>query len=141
MARFANRWLVFALMTAMLWGAWATLSKAISDTIDPYTSQLYFSVGLLPMAFISWRRHGASWRPAPRGAVWALATGLAGGLGNIAFFAALSAGGKAVVVTPITALSPLVTLLLAIMVIREKPTTIQVCGVFLAILSIFLLSI
>jgi transporter family protein len=136
-----QRWLVFTLATILLWGVWATLSKFTSATIDPYTTQFYFSAGLLPILVLMWRKGGAGWGHSPRGAFWGFITGILGGLGNMAFFGALSSGGNASVVAPSASLAPLITLLLAVVILRERPTATQWVGLLLSVSALYLLSI
>jgi transporter family protein len=49
-------------------------------------------------------------------------------------------GGKASVVAPVTALFPMVTVLLALIFLRERLGRVQCVGLTLAFLAIYLLS-
>jgi len=70
----------------------------------------------------------------------AFATGILGGTGNIAFFRALVLGGKASIVSPVTALFPLVTVILAVTLLHERIGSAQKIGLGLALIAIYLLS-
>jgi transporter family protein len=61
-------------------------------------------------------------------------------VGNLAFFQALVKGGKASVVSPVTALFPMVTVLLALVFLKERLGRAQWLGVALAFAAIYLLS-
>ncbi len=74
------------------------------------------------------------------GIFWAFLTGILGGVGNLAFFQALVKGGNASVVAPVTALFPMVTVLLAIIFLKERLGRIQWIGLALAFVAIYLLS-
>jgi uncharacterized membrane protein len=63
------------------------------------------------------------------------------GSGNIAFFHALVIGGKVSIVVPATALFPIVTVILATTVLRERLGKLQILGFVLALIAIYLLSI
>ena len=135
------RWLPFSLITIVVWGAWGAVSKLASDGVDANTNQVFFTLGLLPLIFIVW------WSPRVRGGKnrkvgigWAFLTGILGGTGNIAFFHAFVLGGKASIVTPVTALFPLVTVILAITFLHERIGTAQKIGLVLALVAIYLLS-
>jgi transporter family protein len=131
------RWLAFSLLTILLWGAWG----AVSDGVDANTNQIFFTIGLLPLIVIVWRSprlQGGEQRR--RGIAWAFLTGILGGAGNIAFFRALVVGGKASIVVPATALFPLVTVLLAVVFLRERLSRPQIFGLILALVAIYLLS-
>lgn len=138
-------WLLWSLLTILLWGLWGLVSKVASSGVDAYTNQLLYTAGLVPlMAFAAWvvhrHRAGDSREHRARGAAWAFFTGILGGLGNIAFFQALVKGGKASIVAPVTALFPMVTVLLAVIVLRERLGRLQWLGLALAFAAIYLLS-
>ena len=56
------------------------------------------------------------------------------------FFEALSHGGKASIVVPITGLYPLLTVLTALPLLGEKLNRIQVAGIALAVVAVLLFS-
>jgi len=136
------RWLVFSLLTILVWGVWGAVSKVSSDAIDADTNQVFFTFGLVPLILIVWRAAKANPRGKDHraGLVWAFVTGILGGTGNIAFFHALGNGGKASIVAPVTALFPLVTVVLAVTLLGERIGRVQKIGLGLALLAIYLLS-
>jgi len=139
------KWLLWSLATIVLWGTWGLVSKIASGGVDAYVNQLFYTVGLLPlMVFVGWtvskRSAGDAREGRNRGIFWAFLTGILGGLGNIAFFQALVKGGSASVVAPVTALFPVVTVLLALVFLKERLGRVQWLGLALAFLAIYLLS-
>ncbi len=139
-------WLVWSIATIALWGVWGLVSKLASEGVDAYTNQLLYTLGLLPLVAIVWRSQRLK-ADAPGtekfrwGVFWAFLTGTLGGLGNIAFFKAFIAGGKVSIVTPVTALFPVVTVLLAVTFLRERLGKTQMAGLVLAFVAIYLLSL
>jgi transporter family protein len=135
-------WLSYSLLTIVLWGAWGVVSKIASSGVDANTNQIYFTVGLLPlMLLVLPAAYRATERPQRHvGVAWAFVTGLLGGAGNIAFFRALGSGGNVSVVAPVTALFPLVTVVLAVTCLRERLSKQQIVGFALALVAIYLLS-
>lgn len=134
------QWFVYALLTIVFWGTWGATSKIVSDNLDAYLSQVLFTVGLCPlMLIILLRARPKSEGARRRGIFYAFLTGVLGGTGNIAFFQALGMGGKASVVVPMTAMSPLVTVLMALVFLRERVSAIQAVGLLLAGTAIYLL--
>lgn len=135
-------WLAYSLLTILLWGAWGAVSKVASASVDANTNQIFFTVGLLPLILVMLRsarlRDGGQQRRT--GMAWAFATGILGGLGNIAFFRALGTGGKVSIVAPATALFPLVTVILATTLLRERLSLQQKFGFGIALVAIYLLS-
>jgi len=136
------RWLAFSLLTILVWGAWGVVSKVASDGVDANTNQVFFTFGLLPLIPIVWRSSRVRTTQAGRrnGIAWAFLTGILGGTGNIAFFHALVIGGRASIVSPATALFPLVTVVLAVTLLHERIGTAQKIGLILALVAIYLLS-
>ena len=132
-----------SILTVFLWGAWGLESKFVADRISPFLNQVVFSAGLLPpLIWILFSKNLRRTSAAPRkGAFYGLITGLLGGTGNIAFYLALAKGGKASVVVPLVGLAPLVTVVLALIFLRESLNQAQVAGLLLALISIFLLSL
>jgi len=134
-------WMWLSIATVFLWGAWGIQSKIIADRISPWMNQVLFPIGLLPlMAWMLAARHSRTERQVRKGAFYALITGILGGTGNIAFFAALGSGGKASIVVPFVGLAPLVTVLMALVILKESLTRTQIVGLIFALLSIYLLS-
>jgi transporter family protein len=137
-------WLVWSLLTIVLWGTWGLVSKIASSGVDAYMNQLLYTAGLAPlMVFVAitvHRERGAKATNRGLGVFWAFLTGILGGVGNIAFFQALVKGGKASVVAPVTALFPMVTVLLALMFLKERLGRTQWLGLALAFAAIYMLS-
>jgi bacterial/archaeal transporter family protein len=138
-------WLLWSLATILLWGAWGLVSKVASNGVDVYVNQLLYTAGLAPLLiFVAW----TVWKRSPRenpverrkGVFWAFLTGILGGLGNLAFFQALVKGGEASIVSPVTALFPMVTVLLAVLFLKERLGRSQWVGLALAFVAIYLLS-
>jgi transporter family protein len=140
------KWLLWSIATILLWGTWGLVSKIASGGVDVYVNQLLYTVGLFPlMVFVGWtvskRSAGEPGERRNRGVFWAFLTGILGGLGNLAFFQALVKGGPASVVAPVTALFPVVTILLALGFLKERLGCVQWLGLLLAFVAIYLLSV
>jgi transporter family protein len=135
-------WMLLSLLTVFLWGAWGLESKFIVERISPLLNQVIFPLGFLPaLTWVLLSKNVRKGSNRTRGAFWAFLTGILGGTGNIAFLASLASGGKAAIVVPLVGLAPLVTVILAASVLKESVTRLQVVGLALAIISIYLLSI
>jgi transporter family protein len=145
-------WLLWSLASIVLWGVWGLVSKVASEGVDAYVNQLLYTVGLAPlMVFVAWTVHrrdaaepengpGKNRKDRLPGISWAFLTGILGGVGNLAFFQALVKGGKASVVAPVTALFPMVTVVLALIFLKERLGRVQWVGLGLAFVAIYLLS-
>jgi len=134
-------WLTHSLLTVLLWGAWGAVSKVASGKVDANTNQIFFTLGLLPLVpFVLRARGTATGSRLRAGVAWAFLTGILGGVGNIAFFHSLAIGGNASIVVPATALFPVVTVILAVTVLRERISKLQWLGLVVAFAAIYLLS-
>lgn len=134
-------WLFHSLLTIVFWGGWGLESKLIVDRTSPYTGQVLFTAGLvLPALLVLASRKRFEGARKGSGLFYAVLTGLLGGLGNVAFYKALEQN-KTSVVVPLTSLFPLVTVLMAAVVLRERISRLQYAGLALALVSIYLLSL
>ncbi len=133
------KWLVYSVLTLLLWGGWGVLGKVVGDDLSPSESQAFSTLGLLPLIAVLGLRKSAACSPRlTRGLIFGFLSGLLAGAGNIAYYHALSVGGAASTVTPLTALYPVVTILLAVLFLREKVSRIQIAGIAGALGSIYL---
>ena len=141
--RLLPAWLSYCLLTIVFWGLWGIQSKLIMEEISPLSNQVLFTPGLLLMVGLLWLRlrknRSTVTRSLKLGIFFAFLTGVCGGVGNIAFFEALTEGQQASVVVPMTALYPMVTVLLAMIFLGEKMNRYQWLGLSLAIGAIIIL--
>ena len=132
-------WFLWTVAAMLAWGVWAVLAKVIGDSLTGAQSQILSSFGFLPVIFalcVSTKRlvrTGRRW-----GVMYALAAGAVSGLGNLPYYDLFRRGGKAAAVVPLTALAPLVTVVLAVVVLRERLHRIQILGVALSLVAIYL---
>ena len=133
------RWLLWTLVALVSWGVWAVISKLIGDALSAAQSQALSTLGLLPtIAALALARKPSGSRTPRRGILCGFAAGVLACLGNVAYYHALSLGGKASTVTPLTALYPLVTVVLAVILLREKVNGVQLAGIALSLVAIYL---
>ncbi len=134
-------WLVFALTTVALWGVWGALSPLSSQRGFPDT--LVYCVWALtmipPALFILWRGGWALDR-SPRAIAFGMAIGLLGAGGQMLLFHALTIG-PAYFVFPIISLSPVVTIALSFMLLRERTGWMGALGIALALLALPMLDL
>jgi transporter family protein len=133
-------WLLYALLCIFWWGLWGFLSKIGSVTASPTQMQILFTLGMLPVAVgmlvqMRWKLD------VNRGGVtYGLLSGVATGLGTLGYYAALREQ-NASVVTPLTGVFPVLTVVLAFLVLRERLNKVQMGGMLLALAAIVILSI
>lgn len=132
-------WLVFAILAALCWGVWGILAKFISGDISPYANHLMFTIGMLftiPMVL-----HKCKIREANlKGIIWGLVAGILAVIGNVAVYKSFGAGGLAAVVIPVTNLYPLVTIVIALLVLKEEMHWLNGIGILIVVPAIIMLS-
>jgi transporter family protein len=133
-------WLAFSLMAVGLWGLWGFLSKLATLQLPAGAVYLMSITGHLAVIGFLAASGGLTipWQPA--GLAAALGAGLCMAFGLLYFLKALAAGGTASLVVPLTALYPMVTVVLSWMVLHEGFTLRRLAGVALALAAVWLLS-
>jgi transporter family protein len=149
-------WLLWTVGAVVSWGVWALLGKLVGDTLSPALTQALSTIGILPvlllMAFslkLSHRNQDQTQnlldksceRKRLRGAVFAFGAGMLTCLGNVAYYEVLNHGAKAATVVPLTALYPVVTILLAMLFLKERLNHIQFAGLALSLCAIYLFNV
>jgi len=135
------RWLIWTLVALGCWGIWALLSKMIGDALSPSMNQALSTLGILPVVIGLALSKKGKITGSRKGIAFAFASGLLSGVGNIAYYAVLNSGAKAATVVPLTALYPLVTVLLAVALLKEKVNWIQIAGIILALVAIYFFNV
>lgn len=134
-------WLVFALATVALWGVWGALAGLSAEHGFPET--LVYCVWALtmipPALYILWR-NGWKLERSPRAVAYGMAIGLLGAGGQMLLFHTLTIG-PAYFVFPIISLSPVVTIALSFLLLRERTGWMGTLGIVLALLALPLLDL
>ncbi|MHB8066528.1 MAG: EamA family transporter [Desulfobaccales bacterium] len=133
-------WLGFSLMAAGFWGLWGFLSKVATLQLPAAAVYLISVVGYLAITGYLAATQGVAIPYHPGGLAAALGAGICLGLGLLYFFKAMTAGAAANVVVPLTALYPLVTVILSCTLLGEGFSLRQIAGVALALVAVWLIS-
>ncbi len=137
--KFLPKWLIYSLVSVLWWGIFGFLGKVGSDRISPAQMQIFFTIGMVPVAIVCAFRLKFQIATNKRGVSYSVLMGLFAALGSLAFFGAMKSG-KASLVAPVTSLYPALTVLLALVVLKEKLNKVQTLGLILAMASIVILS-
>ena len=132
-------WFLHSLGALVCFGLWAFLPKIAVRYISPKSAVIYEVLGVFAAGCVFFLTVGKNIDTDVRGVLPAVVTGVLGTVGFLCFLYALTAGRVSVVAT-LTALYPVVTILLAVVFLRESVTLRQVAGMGLAIVSVILLS-
>jgi transporter family protein len=134
-------WLGFAILALILWGITGVTQKLSTSRISSERSFLWFCwamVALSGAVLVVARPH---WGLAPLVVTCAIAGGALNGMGAWTSFRALESGGKASIVISLISLYPLLTVVLAVIILGERLTGMQTAGAVAAIAAAILLSL
>jgi drug/metabolite transporter (DMT)-like permease len=136
----SRMWLIYAIVTVSFWGIWGALIEVPEKAGFPatlgYTVWAFTMIppGLVALYIIKWKLEH-DWKSIFFGSM----AGLLGCGGQLILFQVLTIG-PAYLVFPIIALSPIVTVLLSVVLLKERTTKLGWIGVIMAIIAIPLLS-
>lgn len=134
-----TNWLTPSIFALLSFGFWGLFTKLSVEYIDFKSAIIYQTLGVILVGSLGlWL---VDFKPATdaRGFGFAILTGIAYGLGCLFYFIAASKG-KIISVVTLTALYPMVTILLAYFILQETFTLRQLSGIGFAIFAIFLMS-
>lgn len=133
-------WLIYALITTLFWGIWGSLIEVPGRAgFPPTLVYIVWSVTMIPcalagLAIVKWKLDYD-----PKSIFYGMVIGLTGAGGQIVLFQALL-NGPAYLVFPIISLSPVVTVLLSVIFLKETTNKRHWSGIILALVSIGLMS-
>lgn len=132
-------WYVYSVLTVVTWGLWGVFSKLASNYSRPRQALLFQTAGVLAFAVVVFfmEKFRVEW--SLPGFSWAALGGFFAFLGFLTFFAALDQGKASTVVT-LSALYPLVTILLSILFLHERLAPRQGIGIVFALIASALLA-
>lgn len=135
-----HAWIFFATLALILWGITGVTQKLSTNRITSERSFLWFCwamVALSGAVLVLAHPHAALGRTV---VLCSIAGGALNGMGAWTSFRALESGGKASVVISLVSLYPLLTVVLAVLLLGERLTLLQTAGAILAIAAAILLS-
>lgn len=136
-----HAWLAFAILALALWGVTGVTQKLSTNRISSERSFLWFCwamVALSAAVLLVARPH---WGLGTVVVLCSIAGGALNGLGAWTSFRALESGGKASIVISLISLYPLLTVVLAVLLLGERLTLMQSGGAATAIAAAILLSL
>jgi bacterial/archaeal transporter family protein len=134
-----RRWLFYCLLAILMWGVWGIISKAATKVASDATILVISTLGVLPAGLVLLlSKNLKQGRNLPLGCAYAFATGVCGSTGNLLMLQSLSSGGDASIVLPLTGMFPLATVILAVLILKERLNGVQVAGIALALGALYL---
>lgn len=129
-------WVVYALVTVVLWGVWGALAGLSSQHGFPDTLvYCVWSLTMIPPAIWVLARTGWKLDVSARAVTYGLIIGLLGAGGQMLLFKALTIG-PAYFIFPIISLSPAITIALSFALLRERTGKLGALGIVLALVAL-----
>lgn len=133
-------WLFYALSVTLLWGVWGALIEIPEQAGFPATlSYIAWSVVLIPVSIYALYRNNWELDNDKKSIFYGMAAGLLGCGGQLILFQALISS-PAYLFFPIISLNPAVTIVLSVLIIKERASKLAWFGIFLALCAILMLS-
>ena len=133
-------WIFYAALLILFWGVWGAFS-ALPANWYGYPDEMIYSIWaltmIIPAAFIL---RGQKWDRRPAATIYGLLIGLTGAGGQLVLFQALTMG-PAYLIFPIISISPAITVVMAMVLLRERISPLAVVGLVMALAAIVLFTI
>jgi uncharacterized membrane protein len=129
-------WLIYALITTGFWGVWGAFAEFPTRHGFPETLvYVVWALTMIPPALYAMQRVG--WRVLrdPKSILLGSLIGLTGAGGQMLLFHAVHTG-PTYLIFPIIALSPVITIALSMLLLKERVTKVGALGVVLALLAL-----
>jgi uncharacterized membrane protein len=132
----AAGWLGFTLVTTLLWGVWGAFAGLPGQYGFPETLiYVVWALTMVPPALFVLARAGWRIKRDGRAIGYGLAIGLLGAGGQMILFYAVKAG-PTYLIFPLISLSPVITIALSFLFLRERTGIMGVAGIVLAVCAL-----
>ncbi len=130
-------WLIYALITTVFWGVWGAFTEVSEGAGFPGTLiYVVWAITMIIPAIIGLKKINWKLDFNLRSVLLGSLIGLLGAGGQLALFTGAIVNGPAYLIFPIISLSPVVTILLSVLFLRERATKAGWAGIVLAVFAI-----
>lgn len=141
MRTFRARWFWYSMLAILSWAGWVFSAKFGSDQLPPNTEQFVAAFGFLLLGIVVFATMRFRVERSRKGFIYGVICGVLLASGAIASFAAYRTGANTAVVTTLTAMYPMVTVVLAMLILRERLNRFQTLGILFAIAAMVIFSV
>jgi len=139
------RWFWYSLMSLLCWTAWALTAKVGSSALPPSEMQFISGLGFLlvsiTVALVAKTDSQTGHKQTShKGKLYSVISGVLLAIGGLSSFAAYRLGANIAATTGLTSLYPGITVVCALVVLKERLTKAQIAGLCFSGLAIFLFS-
>jgi len=133
-------WLIYAIVTTSFWGIWGALIEIPEKAGFPATlGYVVWSLTMIPPALVALRVIGWKLEFDKRSMFLGAVIGFTGAGGQLILFQALRMG-PAYMIFPIISMSPVVTIILSFIFLKERASSRGWVGIIFSLIAIILLS-
>lgn len=133
-------WLFYTILTTVTWGIWGALMELPVKAGFPSTlGYSVWALTMIPCAIFALRLNQFKLEHDKKSLFFGLIIGFTGSGGTVLLFEVLKLG-PAYIIFPIISLSPILTVILSVIFLKEKTSKKSWFGIILALIAIFLLS-
>lgn len=133
-------WLLYALLTAAFWGVWGAFIEIPEKAGFPATlGYSVWAIMMIPGGIFALSMLHGKLEKDRRSVILGLSAGLFGCAGQLILFEALRSG-PAYLVFPFISISPVITIALSYILLKERASRLASIGIVTAVIAIFLLS-
>jgi uncharacterized membrane protein len=129
-------WLWYAIATTVLWGFWGAFTGLSAQHGFPDTLvYCVWALTMIPPALFALARTGWKLERDARSIAYGLVIGFLGAGGQMVLFYAVTKG-PAYLIFPVISLSPVVTIAMSYLLLRERTTSLGAIGIVLALIAL-----
>lgn len=137
----SRRWLAYAVVTTLFWGVWGALIEIPEKAGFPATlGYSVWALTMVPCALVALAQSSRRLETDRHSAFLGSVVGLTGAGGQLVLFEALR-GGPAYIIFPFVSLYPVVTIVLSVLLLKERAPRRGAIGILLALPAIACLSV
>jgi uncharacterized membrane protein len=139
--RLRAKWFWYSLMSLVCWTAWALTAKIGSSKLPASTMQFVSALGFLSVSIAIAGFAKRTARSSHKGKLYSVISGVLLAGGGLASFVAYRTGDNTAATTGITSLYPAITVICALVFLKERLTKSQIAGLCFSGLAILLFSL
>ena len=129
-------WLVYAIITTLFWGVWGAFTGLPTSYGFPETLiYCVWAITMIPPALIALKLAGWQLNRTKKAVFFGLLIGLLGAGGQMILFRAVTLG-PSYLIFPIISLSPMVTIVLSYLILKERTGILGSIGIILALIAL-----
>jgi drug/metabolite transporter (DMT)-like permease len=129
-------WLLYALITTITWGMWGAFSKSPMESGFPSTLvYVVWAITMIIPGIVVLKIHNWQIQHDKKSILYGLLIGFLGAGGQLLLFQALKVG-PAYLIFPIISVSPVVTILLSFVLLKERTGILGATGIVLALVAL-----